>query len=118
MRIQITIGTTSWSACPVGDPAPGTVLFEGDFLYAADTFTANMVWDDGLQNVRPMTDQEIAQRDADRQAATDRESKIQAAMRAQAEAIVDGQTDPAVIVAAATQAIAAVQASPAVKVKP
>ena len=87
-----------------------------DEITAADTFTANMVWDDKLQNIRPMTDAEIAQRDADKQAAADTEAQKRAFLDALSTAAISG-ADPATAFAQASQAAVAV-ASPAVKVKP
>ena len=51
--IAVKIGTTQWHAADV--LAPDEVEFAGEFLYEANGFTPAMVWDAGLNNIRPRT---------------------------------------------------------------
>lgn len=57
MSILVTIGTTSWRSGVT--PTGSEVTFTGAFRYAADG-SELMVWDAGLNNMRAMTDPEVA----------------------------------------------------------
>jgi len=58
--IAIKKGTTNWRQVSVF--AADEVEFIGDFSFDADGFTPLMVWDETLQNCRPMNASELAAR--------------------------------------------------------
>lgn len=93
MSYAVKIGTIEAIWVDRGPIPDGCVRFDGVLVTDRATLQTGMVWDDQLQNVRPLTAQEIAQRDATAQAATKREAQIQAAMRAFAVAAVDNGVD-------------------------
>jgi hypothetical protein len=80
--IAVTIGTANWRAAQ--SLAAGEVAYD----FAQGQIVQNMIWDAALNNMRPMTAQEIAAIPAQQKAARDGQYPDLAALRDQAQTAI------------------------------